>query len=136
MTVKKIVNKKKAKTLQVAFRLSPELIDRVDRDVDRMNSRHPGLGATRADAVRTLLTAALDSVLTTPRSSSSLKVVEADNVLGLAEADADLVVREGFTYKNRVGAQGRPIPLPDGCYRLVRIEPPRKHRTKKRRSSR
>ena len=140
MTVQKSVHKKKAQTLQVAFRLPPALIDRADRYVDQMNSAHPGLKATRTDAVRVLLTAALDSALptSTPLSSNSrsLKVVEADNVLGRAEADADIVVHKGLTHKNRVGAQGRPIPLPDGCYRLVRIEPPQKHRTKKRRSLR
>ena len=50
------------KQTQLAIRLPAELIDRLDQHAERMNRDHPGLGATRADAVRTLLTAALDRV--------------------------------------------------------------------------
>lgn len=52
----------KEDTEQVAFRFPRALLARVDRHVERMNREHPGLGASRADAVRTLLTRALDEV--------------------------------------------------------------------------
>lgn len=42
-----------------------------------------------------------------------------------AEHDADLVVRRGRVTKNRLGESGGTIPLPDGCYRLDRLDPPR-----------
>jgi predicted DNA-binding protein len=54
--------KDKTPTTQLAIRLPPELIERLDAHAERMNREHPGLGATRTDAVRTLLTAALDRV--------------------------------------------------------------------------
>lgn len=50
------------KTLQVAFRLPEDLIARVDRHVLRMNGDNPGLKFSRADAVRSLLTRALDQI--------------------------------------------------------------------------
>ncbi|HEX8108006.1 MAG TPA: hypothetical protein VF516_09780, partial [Kofleriaceae bacterium] len=49
-------------TPQVAFRLPDSLIARLDRHVDRMTTEHPGLDFTRADAVRSLLTRALDQI--------------------------------------------------------------------------
>jgi hypothetical protein len=47
-------------TTQVAFRLPDSLIARLDRHVERMTKEHPGLDFSRADAVRSLLTRALD----------------------------------------------------------------------------
>jgi hypothetical protein len=52
--------KDKESTTQVTFRLPDSLIKRLDRHVERMNADYPGMTFTRADAVRTLLTSALD----------------------------------------------------------------------------
>lgn len=52
---------KKGSTPLVAFRLAPELVERLDRHAARMTEAHPGLTFTRADAVRELLTRALDA---------------------------------------------------------------------------
>lgn len=52
----------KEPTTQVAFRLPDSLIARLDRHVERMSKEHPGLDFTRADAVRSLLTRALDHI--------------------------------------------------------------------------
>ena len=52
----------KEPTTQVAFRLPDSLIARLDRHVERMGKEHPGLDFTRADAVRSLLTRALDQI--------------------------------------------------------------------------
>ena len=52
----------KEPTTQVAFRLPDNLIKRLDRHVARMGSENPGLDFTRVDAVRSLLTRALDEV--------------------------------------------------------------------------
>ncbi len=52
----------KEPTTQVAFRLPDSLIARLDRHVERMTKEHPGLDFTRADAVRSLLTRALDQI--------------------------------------------------------------------------
>ena len=52
----------KEPTTQVAFRLPDSLIARLDRHVERMTKEHPGLDFTRADAVRSLLTRALDEI--------------------------------------------------------------------------
>jgi hypothetical protein len=49
-------------TTQVAIRLPNTLLARVDRYAERMNHDYPGSGQTRAQAVRTLLTRALDEV--------------------------------------------------------------------------
>ena len=49
-------------TTQVAFRLPDPLIERLDKHVKRMNADNPGLEFSRADAVRSLLTRALDAV--------------------------------------------------------------------------
>ena len=52
----------KEHTTQVAFRLPDSLIARLDRHTERMTKEHPGLDFSRADAVRSLLTRALDQV--------------------------------------------------------------------------
>lgn len=52
----------KAKRTQTAFRLPDELIDRLDRHVQRLRAASPGLEVTRADVVRMLLTKGLDDV--------------------------------------------------------------------------
>ena len=52
----------KEPTTQVAFRLPDSLIARLDRHVERMGKEHPGLDFSRADAVRSLLTRALDQI--------------------------------------------------------------------------
>jgi len=53
-------DKDKEGTTQVAFRLPDSLIARLDRHAERLSKEHPGLEFTRVDAVRTLLTVALD----------------------------------------------------------------------------
>jgi len=53
-------DKDKEPTTQVAFRLPDSLIARLDRHAQRLSKEHPGLEFTRVDAVRTLLTIALD----------------------------------------------------------------------------
>jgi hypothetical protein len=40
------------------------------------------------------------------------------------EHHADLVVHKGRSTKNRFGKTGATVPLPDGCYCLVQIDPP------------
>ena len=52
----------KEPTTQVAFRLPDSLLARLDRHVERMTKEHPGLDFSRADAVRSLLTRALDQI--------------------------------------------------------------------------
>jgi hypothetical protein len=52
----------KEPTTQVAFRLPDSLIARLDRHVERMSQENPGLDFTRVDAVRSLLTRALDQI--------------------------------------------------------------------------
>jgi hypothetical protein len=52
----------KEPTTQVAFRLPDSLLARLDRHVERMSKEHPGLDFSRADAVRSLLTRALDQI--------------------------------------------------------------------------
>lgn len=47
---------------QLAFRFPKDLIARIDRYVTRLESEHPGLEFSRSDAVRTLLTRALDEI--------------------------------------------------------------------------
>lgn len=47
-------------TKQVAFRLDEELLERVDAYAERMTQATPGIQFTRVDAVRYLLTHALD----------------------------------------------------------------------------
>jgi DNA-binding transcriptional MerR regulator len=57
----------KEATTQVAFRLPDSLIARLDRHTARMTKENPGLDFSRADAVRSLLTRALDQVEATKR---------------------------------------------------------------------
>jgi hypothetical protein len=47
-------------TTQVAFRWPDAFIDRIDRHLTRLGRLAPGLELTRADAVRSLITDALD----------------------------------------------------------------------------
>jgi hypothetical protein len=47
-----------------------------------------------------------------------------------AEYDADLVVKRGVATKNRFGTSMAPIDLHDGCYIMVRIEPPKRRARK------
>lgn len=54
--------KERESTTQVAFRLPDSLIERIDNHVERMRDQLPGIEITRADAVRSLLTRALDDV--------------------------------------------------------------------------
>ncbi len=44
----------------IAFRLPADLVKRLDQHAERLRKQQPGLRATRADALRTLLTEALD----------------------------------------------------------------------------
>lgn len=44
----------------VPFRIPAELVRRLDRHAQRLNKETPGLTLTRADALRLLLTQALD----------------------------------------------------------------------------
>ncbi len=55
-------NQPKQPTTQLAFRLPDSLIQRLDRHVERMAKELPGLEFTRVDAVRSLLTRALDEI--------------------------------------------------------------------------
>jgi len=59
----------KEPTTQVAFRLPDGLIARLDRHTERMTKENPGLEFSRADAVRSLLTRALDQVEGTKRGA-------------------------------------------------------------------
>jgi predicted DNA-binding protein len=52
----------KQMTIQLAFRLPDSLVARVDAYAKRLNATTPGLDVTRTDAVRALLTQALDRV--------------------------------------------------------------------------
>jgi len=53
-----------------AFRLPDDLIGRVDAYAKRLEAEQPGITVTRADAVRALLTRALD-----PTGDNARKVV-------------------------------------------------------------
>jgi len=44
----------------IPFRLPVDLIKRLDKHAERMQAEQPGLQVTRADALRVLLTDALD----------------------------------------------------------------------------
>lgn len=48
------------KTVQVAFRLPESMVERIDAYVDKQRQGLPGVSFSRADAVRYLLTRALD----------------------------------------------------------------------------
>jgi hypothetical protein len=63
-SIEKGTDMAKEPTTQVAFRLPDSLIARLDRHVERMTKEHPGLDFSRADAVRSLLTRALDEIET------------------------------------------------------------------------
>lgn len=52
----------KESTTQVAFRLSDRLLARVDRHAKRLSKAERGVLYTRVDAVRDLLTRALDAI--------------------------------------------------------------------------
>lgn len=52
---------KQSKTVQVAFRLDPELVARLDRHAERMSEAMPGLTFSRVDALKALLVPALDA---------------------------------------------------------------------------
>jgi hypothetical protein len=54
--------RKKDETVQLAFRLPASLVARVDVYAKRLNAATPGLDVTRTDAVRSLLTQALDAL--------------------------------------------------------------------------
>jgi hypothetical protein len=58
---RKRVKTSDGKGVQVAFRFEPDLVARIDGHAERLAAQHPGLRFTRADAVRALLTSALDS---------------------------------------------------------------------------
>jgi broad specificity phosphatase PhoE len=45
---------------QIAIRLPKELVARIDRHAERLAEQNPGLAFTRSDAIRTLLTRALN----------------------------------------------------------------------------
>jgi hypothetical protein len=51
----------KTKTIQVAFRLPENLLERIDAYARRLSEAAPGLTITRADAARMLMTKALDA---------------------------------------------------------------------------
>jgi len=55
-------------TQQVAFRLSASLVERLDAYVEQLGEEQPGMSFTRADAVRVLLTRALDDVAKSARA--------------------------------------------------------------------
>lgn len=62
MAKTKAVKAKKAEPAQVvAFRLSAELLSRLDVQVARMEAQTPGLKFNRTDAVKVLLLQALDA---------------------------------------------------------------------------
>ena len=44
----------------IPFRLPIDLVKRLDKHAERIQRAHPGLNVTRADAMRSLLTEALD----------------------------------------------------------------------------
>jgi hypothetical protein len=52
----------KGETPAVAFRLPATLIERIDRHVRRLRLQHPGMAFSRTDALRELLSVALDVV--------------------------------------------------------------------------
>jgi predicted DNA-binding protein len=48
--------------VQLAFRVPADLVQRLDAHAERLSRDNPGLEFTRTDAVRTLLTRALDEI--------------------------------------------------------------------------
>jgi hypothetical protein len=59
----------KEPTVQVSFRLPEGLLRRLDAYAARMGAELPGIEFGRADAVKSLLTRALDQVDARPRGS-------------------------------------------------------------------
>ena len=136
----------KLRTVQVAFRLPRELVKRIDRYVDHMNTVCHGVTASRTDAVRTLLLDALvrQEVPVMPRvprgALKEFKLEVRDGLVGGNvpmplpdgnvhlirrpgstfddEASCDVVVESGRATKNRFGKLAA-IALPDGCYHFV-----------------
>lgn len=51
---------KKNETISVAFRLEASLLERLDNHATRMTEQIPGMKFSRADALRVLVTRALD----------------------------------------------------------------------------
>jgi hypothetical protein len=51
----------KQRTVQVAIRVPEDLLERIDEYAQRISEATPGLTLTRADAVRMLMTKALDA---------------------------------------------------------------------------
>lgn len=49
-----------AKSIQVAVRMTPDLLKRLDAHVERMREAQPGLEPNRADAIRVLLAEGLE----------------------------------------------------------------------------
>ena len=43
------------KDIQIAVRFSPELVEAIDREVDRLRSERPGSRVERSDAIREIL---------------------------------------------------------------------------------
>lgn len=56
-----------SKTEQVAIRMEPELLERIDAHVEHMKSAMPGVNLSRADAIRALLLKALGDEPKKPR---------------------------------------------------------------------
>lgn len=55
-----VTGREKEETEQVAVRLARSLLERVDGHVERLRAQVPGISFSRADAIRSLLTEALD----------------------------------------------------------------------------
>jgi hypothetical protein len=58
-------------TKLTAMRLPEDLLERIDRYVEKLNRAHPGLNINRTDAVRTLLTLGLDTTEGKPPKKST-----------------------------------------------------------------
>jgi hypothetical protein len=56
---------------QLAIRIPKELLDRIDAHVERLCREIPGLDLTRTDAVKSLLTRALDDIEATEKRRKS-----------------------------------------------------------------
>ena len=107
-----MAKKKVSRCIQVAFRLPSALIERIDGHAEHMNADLPGFGATRTDAVRTLLTAALaPQHAVGKKASRKLKKPRRDLVIVTSahpideQHSADVVVdlESGLLTKNRFG---------------------------------
>lgn len=58
------------KSIQVAIRMTPDLLERLDAHVERMREAQPGLEPNRADAIRVLLAQGLEQAETSGRAKS------------------------------------------------------------------